>query len=381
MARPRRRRPGAGSIRKLPSGRFQASFLDPGTGLRVNAPVTYDLRDEAEEWLDKQYAHMKLGTYVSPERGATPLGEYAAQYIADRELRPGTRRNYDRLHGRWICGRAEGVPDLGRHKLKDVTPDIVRAWVTAMRKATAEGGRSQLAQAYALLRSVFVQAVEDELIQANPCRVKGAGRFGSSERQPLSAQEVAALADVIDSRLRLAVLLAVNAALRPGELFALQVKHLSLKGTTCTVKVDRGMTDVGGVVAFGPPKTEKSRRTLVLAPSVAAQLRVHVKDMTPEALLFCASNGTPVREANRHKIIRKAGVKIARPDIGWHHLRHTGLTLAAQRGATLAELMAMAGHTTPTMAARYQHATADRMARLAQELDADLRPAGRLKAV
>ena len=47
----------------------------------------------------------------------------------------------------------------------------------------------------------------------------------------------------------------------------------------------------------------------------------------------------------------------------FHDLRHTGAVLAAlaaQSGATLAELMHRLGHTTPAAAMRYQHAAAER---------------------
>jgi hypothetical protein len=42
--------------------------------------------------------------------------------------------------------------------------------------------------------------------------------------------------------------------------------------------------------------------------------------------------------------------------------------LAAQTGATLAELMGRLGHTTPGAAMRYQHAAADRDAEIAKRL-------------
>ena len=44
----------------------------------------------------------------------------------------------------------------------------------------------------------------------------------------------------------------------------------------------------------------------------------------------------------------------------FHDLRHSALTWAAASGATIAELMHRAGHSTPTAALRYQHATEDR---------------------
>jgi hypothetical protein len=42
--------------------------------------------------------------------------------------------------------------------------------------------------------------------------------------------------------------------------------------------------------------------------------------------------------------------------------------LAAQAGATLAELMGRLGHSTPGAAMRYQHAAADRDAEIARRL-------------
>jgi Phage integrase family len=60
------------------------------------------------------------------------------------------------------------------------------------------------------------------------------------------------------------------------------------------------------------------------------------------------------------KAFDKARAAAGRPDLHFHDLRHTGAVLAAQTGATLAELMARLGHSTPGAAMRYQHAAADR---------------------
>lgn len=43
------------------------------------------------------------------------------------------------------------------------------------------------------------------------------------------------------------------------------------------------------------------------------------------------------------------------PDLRFHDLRPTGAVLAAQEGATLAELQARLGHTTPAAAMIYQN--------------------------
>ena len=57
-----------------------------------------------------------------------------------------------------------------------------------------------------------------------------------------------------------------------------------------------------------------------------------------------------------------------RPDLRFHDLRHTGAVLAAQTGATLAELMGRLGHSTSQAAMTYQHAAADRDAVIASRL-------------
>jgi integrase len=56
-----------------------------------------------------------------------------------------------------------------------------------------------------------------------------------------------------------------------------------------------------------------------------------------------------------------------RDDLRWHDLRHSGAVLAAS-GATLAELMARLGHSTPQAAMRYQHAARGRDRKIAKLL-------------
>ena len=66
----------------------------------------------------------------------------------------------------------------------------------------------------------------------------------------------------------------------------------------------------------------------------------------------------------------KARKAAGRPDLRFHDLRHTGAVLAAQSGATLAELMLRLGHSTPGAAMRYQHVAAGRDAEIAARLSA-----------
>ncbi|MDO5701320.1 MAG: tyrosine-type recombinase/integrase [Bowdeniella nasicola] len=62
--------------------------------------------------------------------------------------------------------------------------------------------------------------------------------------------------------------------------------------------------------------------------------------------------------------IPEAGV----PEVGLHELRHTGLTLYGQAGATLADLMARAGHADVETVMIYQHSSRVRDRELADRM-------------
>jgi integrase len=91
-----------------------------------------------------------------------------------------------------------------------------------------------------------------------------------------------------------------------------------------------------------------------------------------DGLLFPSRNDQTehMRQSALTWIYYPARKAAGRSDLHFHDLRHTGLTWAAQSGATLAELMGRAGHSTPAMAIRYQHAAQDRDAVIAAKLSA-----------
>jgi integrase len=68
------------------------------------------------------------------------------------------------------------------------------------------------------------------------------------------------------------------------------------------------------------------------------------------------------------------------PDAHFHDLRHTGGTLAATTGATIKELMARLGPSSPRAAMIYQHATQDRDKTIADGLGQLARAARASKA-
>jgi integrase len=165
------------------------------------------------------------------------------------------------------------------------------------------------------------------------------------------------------------VLLAAWCGLRQGELFELRRSDIDLERGV--VRVARGVVRVDGGVVVGTPKSDAGRRTVSipphLRPAVEDHLARHVK-AAPDALLFPARHGGHMAPSTLYKVWYPARTAAGREDLRFHDLRHTGATLAAATGATLAELMARMGHSTQAAAMRYQHAAEDRDQAIAEAL-------------
>jgi integrase len=116
-----------------------------------------------------------------------------------------------------------------------------------------------------------------------------------------------------------------------------------------------------------------SRGRQEIDPPVSPMLKEHMGNNITggrEGLLFPATNGGTLSPSTLYKVFYTARTSIGRPDLRWHDLRHTGAVLAAQTGATLAELMGRLGHSTPGAALGYQHAAEGRDKQIAQLLSA-----------
>jgi hypothetical protein len=73
MAGKRRR---FGYVRKLPSGRYQASFIGP-SGTRQAAPDTFRTKTDADRWLSATEADISRGTWLNENLGREAFGKAA----------------------------------------------------------------------------------------------------------------------------------------------------------------------------------------------------------------------------------------------------------------------------------------------------------------
>jgi integrase len=371
MARSPRDR-GTGSVRKLPSGRWQARVLVNGRHVSLGS---YAQKADANAALRDALGQQDAGRWVDPREGRVSFGTYADEWIAGRhDLAMRTRNDYEDLL------RLHLKPAFGATPLADISVLIVRRWWS---RASGPDGHGRAPKTYRLLRGILNTAVEDGLIARNPCRIKGAGADNTPERPTVTVEQVYAIAGAISPRYRALVLLAAFTGLRFGELRALRRKRLVLETATLTVAPEDGnvQRDRSGAAQFTRPKSRAGARSVAIPAPIVEEMRVHlalVGDHDREALVFPADKSADgMRPFHAEAFGRQWRKALATVDglpagVVFHDLRHTGNTLAAGTGASTRELMARMGHASPRAALIYQHASAERDRAIAEALGAQI---------
>jgi integrase len=130
--------------------------------------------------------------------------------------------------------------------------------------------------------------------------------------------------------------------LRQGELLRLEWKDIDFDKQTVTVLVS---------------KNTKRRAVHLPEPAVAA-LKALRKNLVGPRRVFVQEDGEPARKFwlnyRWHQVRTAAGLT----DFRWHDLRHSCASFLAQNGATLVEIGAVLGHSSPSITAKYAHLVA-----------------------
>ena len=364
------RRPGFGTVEKLPSGRFRARYPGPD-GQRYTAPTTFVTKTEARGWLSVQHAEITRTRWAPPEsvpRAVVDFAGYSEVWLAgpsDGDLKDRTREHYRKLVDEHL------LPAFGPDALGAITPESVRSWHAGLgdQDADASGALLQPAAHHPGHRR-----------HRRPDRRQPLSHHGEPGRpsgkviiRPLSVVELAKLTGAMPERYQAMVLLASWCALRFGELTALRRRdvEVDMDAGRGVIHVERGVVRTAGGFVVGAPKSEAGVRDVAvprhLLEAVQGHLAIHVGH-EPDALLFPAHHGGHLAKSTLSRHFDRAREVAGRPDLRFHDLRHTGATLAAQSGATLAELMGRLGHSTPAAALRYQHVAAGRDQVIAEAL-------------
>lgn len=366
-------------------GKFRASVYESGKRYRLGR---FDTLIDAKAALAIARADVARGIFVPPSvrraeakreaeeqaRAQTTVAEVAEDWLTDFEKqvesgqrKPATLREYRSVLSVHVLPRIGGMP------VREVASrDVQRV---ADRAASAR----TRAKIVACMRRLFNYAVEREIIAASPVRVSAPKIKGSSldVGKIASPHQVAALAAAMPGPLRLSVLLAAWCSLRQGEALGLQRRDIiGLESGSPRLRIERQWNQKAVPPGYTTPKSGAAREVTIptaLVPVIRDHLDIYVAD-DKDAPVFPSpiEPGKPISQTNHNKAWAAARVVAGLPSFRFHDLRHTGLTLYAQQGATLAEIMERGGHSDVEVVMRYQHAAEDRARRLADSLPVEL---------
>lgn len=372
-----RRRRGFGAIRKLPSGRFQASYVGPDLN-RYPGPHTFDSKTDSEGWLAAERRLIDLGTWEPPavRKERQEAHEVTVKDLCNRWLQHGLdtkalKASTVASHQRKLDGRVLNT-SLADERVCDVDRARIVQWWLEVQERWPNTGNSN-ANAYKRLHTAFTFGIDQlELIEVNPVQIKGAGRSPrpkTRDRAVLDVSEVDAIVDGMPERLKVPTKLLAWSGLRIGELLELRRKDLyGLDDNgTVTVKVRRTAqrrmnpeTKKQAMFSEATPKTDAGNRDVPLPNSLAAELRQHCSEFVApgdDALIVTTKTGARMMDTTFRNWLLPAKNAAGRSDISPHDFRRFYGTMLVTRGnVSLEEARRLMGHETVAQLLDYQRA-------------------------
>lgn len=358
----RKRGNNEGSIVKRKDGRWQGAVTtgrDPKTGKPKRVIFYGRTRQEVAEKLTKALSEVQQGMFVEP--GKLTLGKWLEMWLSEYakpRLRPTTWESYERNV------RCHIKPAIGNIPLKQLQPNHLQKLynsLLASGRADGTGGLSPRSVRYvhAILHEALKQAVREYLIPRNPADVVVPPRQHKKEIKPLTTEQVQhLLASIQQDRLYAAFLLEIGTGLRLGELLALRWEDVDLERGVIQIRQSIVRTKNG--LLLQAPKTDRSRRSIVLPEKVVKELRRWNDRQAQEKLLlgqsyqdhglvFCQKNGQWLEPTNFSKYFGKLLEQAGLPHVRFHDLRHTHATQLLQLGIHVKVVQERLGHSTVTM--------------------------------
>ena len=349
----RKRRPkganglGGASLRADGLWQWRVTLAD---GRRVSA--TAKTQEEARRKCLDKAGLAEQGVDLKATRQT--LGAFLERWLEDvvrPNAAPKTYASY-----RDTC-RRHIVPVLGHVEIGRLKPADVQRLIRLKQGEPSRLGTPLSARSVAYVRTVLVvalnHAVRFDVVPRNVAAVTVPPRQARAERVPLTPEQVRVFLRAVEGD-RLEALYRVTAAygLRLGEGLGLRWADLDLDAGT--LRVRQAVQRVDGRLILKEPKTEKSKRTLALAPALVASLRSHRRRQAEErlaarrwddrGLVFTNGAGGPLEPANVLRAFKAHLSAAGLPAQRFHDLRHYAATFLLAEGVPARVVMDILGH-------------------------------------
>ncbi|MBW3077734.1 tyrosine-type recombinase/integrase [Bifidobacterium simiiventris] len=367
---------------------IEASYLTPiwafgkWPGLKERQYANFDPDDEdgARAWLRQARISIEAGTW-QPEKTirreqitrSLTFADYFEQWIENRRTPAGQPLEAGTRYRLRKDAENHVLPTFGRMRLTEITSRDIDRWWDGLDHTQPSMCINALKTLNAILNTASKPGRDGEppLIPANPCNITTPKHRRKTETIPATVEQLRVIHDNMPARYAASIYISVFCnGLRIGEVCALRRRSIRLDTRTLAIRESR--KTMSGNVLTGKPKTDNSNRDETIPPQLIPTIRTLLEQTgpDPDSFLFPSVNdpAKPLHPNTLRAWYDTARRKAGRPDLRFHDLRHTALTLLAQEGATVRELMDAAGHSTPQMAMRYQHAVTQRSQELADRL-------------
>ena len=325
-------------IRRHPvdSSKWQVRYIDP-TGRERSK--TFPRKIDADKYLIHVEAQKQRAEWINPELSSTLFEDWAAGWLANRtHLKPKTFAGYESLI------RVHVLPRFGSSRLDRIDSLSVEEWVADLKGSGLSASR--IRQAHNVLSQILRTAVRARYLPANSAEGIDLPRKPRREQLFLNPNEVDRLAGQVQKEYKTLVYIFAYGALRWGEAAALRRRRVDvLRGK---LEVAESLAEVGGELHFGPTKNYRNR--VVTLPKFLREMLNHqlVIYAAPEAeaLVFTASNGSPMRNSNFSSNVWRPAVRAAGlpEDLRVHDLRHTAVAILISQGVHPEAIKRFLGH-------------------------------------
>ncbi|CAM3402497.1 site-specific integrase [Kibdelosporangium persicum] len=314
-------------------------------------------RDQAENRAADVESDQRRDQFVDPRLARTTVGDWIHEWTAAHDVSDGTWAKYNSHLHNHILPRFADMP------LGDVKRIVVKGWVKTLRRSLAE---SSVRDVVTLFSMIMGEAVDEELIGANPCRKLRIDVGGPPERPHASADDVDALAGRVSPENAVLITTAAYSGMRWGELAGLQWSRTNLDTGQITIDPEVGaLHEIKGRLELGPPKTPASVRTVYL-PAFLVDALAELRRRNPTArFVFTGTDGGLLRRSNFRRRVwlpalagdPKLGWAPIQPGMHFHDLRHTYKTWLIEDGVPDVLQHKQMGHKYHGVPGIYSHVT------------------------
>jgi integrase len=356
-----------GSIHRHRS-KYQIRYYDPSGRRRARS---FARLSDARAFERAIETDKRRGAWIDPSLGEIRFRDWVNTWRRTIiHLKPKTRAGYESLL------RTHLLRAFGDSRLARIEPIHVREWIAQLSERRLSPSR--IRQAYMLLSAILKAAEESGYLLKSPCVGIKLPRSNKREIQVLTSDQVRMLAAVTAEPYDVLIYVLAYGGLRWGEAAAL--RRARCNPLRARVEIAESLSEVNGELYFGETKSY-AHRSVRLPQFVSDMLEVHLREHVgdgPEALVFTAPGGAPLRYSNfRTRVwrpaIKRAGDSLP-PRLTPHHLRHTCASLLIRQGASVKVVQEQLGHSSPTVTLGiYTHLYDDDLDRLFELVDAAYR--------